>query len=135
MVEDTDTPEENQETPEEEYVTPEPRVCVFTVGGREFSVEMEYLKGVAELSEVIPLPLSPSYVEGITSLRGTAVPVVNLAVLKEIPEDRASERWLVVLEVEKALLGITVNEMPDLSADYKGEFIDVPEFFETYRVR
>ncbi|MEC4686676.1 MAG: hypothetical protein VST71_13230 [Nitrospirota bacterium] len=40
-----------------------------------------------------------------------------------------------MLEVERTLLGITVNEMPDLVADYRGELIDVPDFFETYRLR
>ncbi len=135
MVEETDTPEGNRETPEEEYATPDLKACTFSVGERVYSVDMEYLRGVAELTEVVPLPLSPSYVEGIAPLRGSAVPVVNLAVLKETPEEKASERWLIVLEVEREFLGIAVNEMPDLSEDYKGEFIDVPEFFEAYRVR
>jgi len=133
-TEDRDAQEENPAVPDEEYATPELRACIFSIGEREFSVDMEYLKGVEELSEVVPLPLSPSYVEGITSLRGAAVPVVNLAVLKEIQEEKASQRWLIVLEVDGNLLGITVNELPDLAADYRGEFIDVPEFFETYRL-
>ncbi len=126
---------ENSGTPEEEYGTPELKACIFSVGGQEFSVDMAYLKGIAELSEIVPLPLSPSYIEGITSLRGMAVPVVNLATLKELHEEKAPERWLIVLEVERTLFGITVNEMPDLVADYRGELIDVPDFFETYRLR
>jgi len=126
---------ENSGTPEEEYATPELKACIFSVGGQEFSVDMAYLKGIAELSEIVPLPLSPSYIEGITSLRGVAVPVVNLATLKEIYEEKATERWLIVLEVERTLFGIIANEMPDLAADYRGEFIDVPEFFETHRLR
>ncbi|HEC97066.1 MAG TPA: hypothetical protein ENI58_02760 [Nitrospirae bacterium] len=131
MVEDI----ENSDTPEEEYATPELKACIFSVGGQEFSVDMGYLKGIAELSAIVPLPLSPSYIEGITSLRGVAVPVVNLATLKDIQEEKAAERWLIVLEVERTLFGITVNEMPDLVADYRGELIDVPDFFETYRLR
>ncbi|MEC4686677.1 MAG: chemotaxis protein CheW [Nitrospirota bacterium] len=81
---------ENSGTPEEEYGTPELKACIFSVGGQEFSVDMAYLKGIAELSEIVPLPLSPSYIEGITSLRGMAVPVVNLATLKELHEEKAA---------------------------------------------
>ncbi len=138
MAEDTEnpgTPAENPGTPEEEYATPDLKACTFSVGGRAFAVDMDYLKGIAELSDIVPLPLSPPYIEGITSLRGVAVPVVNLAILKDIHEEKAGERWLIVLDVERTLLGIAVNEMPDLVTDYVGEFIDVPEFFETYRLR
>ncbi len=125
----------NSGTLEEEYATPELKACIFSVGGQEFSVDMGYLKGIAELSDISPLPLSPPYIEGLTSLRGEAVPVVNLATLKELQEEKATERWLIVLEVERTLFGIIANEMPDLAADYRGEFIDVPEFFETHRLR
>ncbi|NOY39983.1 MAG: hypothetical protein GXO95_07120 [Nitrospirae bacterium] len=126
---------ENSGNPEEEYTTPDLKACTFSVGGQEFSVDMRYLKGIAELSEIVPLPLTPPYIEGITSMRGVAVPVVNLATLKEIQEEKAAERWLIVLEVERTFFGITVNEMPDLVSDYRGELIDVPEFFEIYRLR
>ncbi len=120
---------------EEIYVAPELKACVFTVGGREFSVELEYLSEIAELAEVVPLPLSPPYIEGITHLRGMAIPVINFAVLKDLKEEKAAERRLLVLEIGRSMLGIAVNEMPDLSTDFRGELISVPEFFEAYRVK
>ena len=121
--------------PIEEYVAPELNACIFRVGDQEFSIELDYLKEIAELSEVVPLPLSPPYIEGITHLRGVAIPVVNIAVLRDIPEEKATYRWLIVLEVGRFPLAIVVNDMPDLSADFRGEQINVTEFFETYRVR
>ncbi|GBD98255.1 chemotaxis protein CheW [bacterium BMS3Abin07] len=127
MVENTDTPKKS--------VTPELMSCLFSVGSQEFSIDLDYLKEITELSEIVPLPLSPSYIEGVTHLRGAAVPVVKFATLKGIPEEMATERWLIVLEVNRELLGITVNEMPDLGINYRGELINVPEFFETYRIR
>lgn len=119
----------------EEYITPDLKACIFTVGGEEFSIELDYLKEIAELSEVVPLPLSPPYIEGITHQRGEAIPVVNIAVLRNIHEERAAARWLIVLEIENDRFGIAVNEMPDLSSDYRGELINISEFFETHRVR
>ncbi len=119
----------------EEVTRPELVAVVFSVGDREFSIELKYLREISELSEVVPLPLSPHYIEGITHLRGTAIPVVNMARLKDISERPGGQRWLMVLEVGENLLGLVSDQMPDLSTEYRGEIINVPELYETYRVR
>ncbi len=141
----TETPEkpevpESPENPEssetvEEYLTPDLKACIFSVGGRRFSVDLDYLREIAEVTDIVPLPLSPSYIEGIAHVRGLAVPVMNLAALKGLTEEEGDRRWLIVFEVGRDHFGVTVQEMPDLSEDYGGEYLDIPEMFETYRVR
>ncbi len=119
----------------DEIATPELVAVVFTVGDKKFSIELKYLREISELGEIVPLPLSPSYIEGITHIRGMAIPVVNMAKLKDINEEPGMQRWLMVLEVGENLLGLVSNQMPDLSTEFTGEIINVPEFYETYRVR
>lgn len=51
------------------------------LGQRLVAAPMAALLEVADLGEVTPVPLAPGWLLGITNLRGTVVPVVDLAAL------------------------------------------------------
>ena len=52
----------------------------FMLGGQEFALPALSIREVVNLPErITALPLSPAYLEGIFTLRGAAIPVLNLA--------------------------------------------------------
>ncbi len=127
----------------QEYMTeikpPEPgglasMACIFNVGSRTFSVSLQYVQEIIEVSEIFPLPLTPPYIDGIVHLRGYAIPVINMARIKNIEEDQEKEKQLIVLAFENIKFGIAVSEMPKLGAEFSGELINVREFIESYRI-
>ena len=127
----------------QEYMTeikpPEPgglslMACIFNVGSRTFSVSLQYVQEITEISEIFPLPLTPPYIDGIVHLRGFAIPVINMANIKNIEEDQQKAKHLIVLDFENVKIGIAVKEMPRLGAEFSGELINVLEFIEAYRV-
>jgi len=120
---------------EEQRVSPEIKACVFSVGERVFSLPIENLLEIAELEDVAPLPLSPDYIDGIAHHRGEAIPVLNLETVFGIEENASLHRWLLIVRIGGELVGLSLNNMPDLSYDFSGEVIDPYRFFESYRIR
>ena len=114
--------------------TPQLTACTFNVGDKTFSVPLEYVQEITEVSEISPLPLTPSYIDGIVHLRGSAIPVINMGRVKDIAEEQKKVRQLIVLDLGSDKFGIVVNEMPDLNARFSGELINVKKFYETYRI-
>ncbi|MEN8262459.1 MAG: chemotaxis protein CheW [Nitrospirota bacterium] len=108
--------------------------CTFRVGDQTFSIPLQYVKEITEVPEIFPLPLTPPYVDGVVHLRGYAIPVINIGKIKNITEEQKKVKQLIVLDLGKEKFGISVNEMPDLNAEFSGEMINVKNFYETYRV-
>ncbi|HDH06470.1 MAG TPA: chemotaxis protein CheW [Nitrospirae bacterium] len=113
---------------------PQLNACTFNVGGRTFSIPLQYVKEITEVSEIFPLPLAPPYVDGIVHLRGLAIPVINIGKIKNIMEEQKKVRQLIILDSESDIFGIAVNEMPDLNAEFLGELINVKNFYNQYRI-
>ncbi len=119
---------------EKDQGSPELKACTFTVGGEVFSIPMENVREIAEVSEIFPLPLTPTYVDGIVHLRGVAIPVINIGRIREIMEEQKKIKQLIVVDSDGEKFGLVVNERPDLKTEFSGEYIDVQKFYETYRV-
>ncbi len=118
----------------QKYISPELNACTFKVGSQTFSIPLQYVKEITEVSEIFPLPLTPPYVDGVVHLRGYTIPVVNIGRIKNISEEQKKVRQLIILDLGKEKFGIAVNKMPDLNAEFSGEMINVNKFYETYRV-
>jgi len=118
----------------EELAALQLEACTFTVGDQTFSVALRYVKEITEISEIFPLPLTPSYVDGLVHIRGSAIPVISMGKIKNIREEQKKVKQLIVLDVGMDKIGIAVNNMPGLSAEFSGELINVEEFFEAYRI-
>ncbi len=90
-----------------EYVMEEEEMIVeFSLGKESFGIPVKNVNEVLMPTKVTPIPRSPVYVEGITDIRGTILPVVNLARFLNIPSDDGSEgeRFIVSEFGEKRLI-------------------------------
>jgi len=112
------------------------RYCIFKIGNKEYSIDIKYLKEIIEIENIYSLPLSPIYIEGMVHLRGSIVPIINMARLNEESQDYTNNsKWAVVVEYKGEIFGFISNNIPDLSDIHRGDIIDIPDFFDTYRVK
>jgi purine-binding chemotaxis protein CheW len=70
------------------------RACAFTLGGHCFAVDVTEAREVVVFDGVTPVPLAPSFVLGLANLRGTVMPVVDLAPLLGLPAREARGQTL-----------------------------------------
>ena len=60
------------------------------------------------------LPTAPAYIEGIISLRGKIIPVVNLAMKLEMQESKTGEKKALIIETDSKDVGILVDDVTEV---------------------
>ena len=89
----------------------ETQVVVFRLEHKEYGLSIDQVKEIISLSEVTPLPLENSSMEGVINLRGQIIPIINLKRrLGLVKQTYASEVRVIVVELEKQLLGLKVDD-------------------------
>lgn len=80
--------------------------------------EESYAVGIGRVKEIIRVPRitwvpgAPSHVSGVINLRGTIVPVIDLAVLLSLPAGEAGAKGrIVVVESDAMPVGLLVNSV------------------------
>ncbi len=75
----------------------------FILANEEYAVDVLSVKEIIEFGEVTRVPGTPSYVRGVINLRGSVVPVVDLAVkLGREPSPLSRRSCIVIVEIGKA---------------------------------
>lgn len=97
----------------------------FVVGDEEFGVGILQAREIIEYDTVTTVPSAPAFIRGVINLRGSVVPVVDLAVkFGRTPGDVTRRSCIVVVEVRHArgssVMGIVadrVSQVAELAAD------------------
>ena len=95
----------------------ERKIVTFTLGKQMFGIDMRALIEIREWEEPTPLPGVPSYLKGVTNLRGAVVPVVGLAErLGWTPSVLHSRSCILVVAIGERQAGFLVDEVADIVA-------------------
>ena len=108
--------------------------CRFRVAGRPFFLAIAEMVEISECPPLIPLPLAPSHLPGLVNLRGSVLPVIDLAPLKGEPPTEASGAYLVVAGASGERAAFLSEELPSLALEGEGEGIDLAAFIARHRV-
>jgi len=81
----------------------------FNVTGNEYMVPILKVREIITMPSITALPQLPHYVKGVTNLRGSVIPIVNLKTLLNSGEDDSVENTIIVLTAGKVVFGIIVD--------------------------
>ena len=106
----------------------ERKIVTFSLGDRTFGIDMRALIEIREWSEPTPLPRVPSYIKGVSNLRGTVIPIVGLAERlgwdASVPHARSC---ILVVSIGGKQAGFLVDEVADIVAIKDSEIQPAPE--------
>jgi len=110
------------------------RYLTFYVGDQEYGIDILESRAVVQFPTITRLPWMPASIRGVINMRGSILPVVDLAVLFGC-EARPSTNWTCVVVVESAgapgehsRLGIVVDSVSQV-IEVRGEDLEsVPAF-------
>lgn len=105
----------------------------FRLRGEEFGVEIGAVKEIIRVGDITHIPDAPSFVQGVTNLRGQIIAVIDLAEqfgLAPQPEIPQSAR-IVVVEIKGQTVGILVDEVPEVLKIPAGNIEPTPEVIQT----
>lgn len=104
---------------------------VFKVGKQEFCIEITSTREIRGWTQSTTLPHSPEYLLGVINLRGTILPIVDLARRLGLPTKVPSERdVIIVVQLGERTFGLLVDSVSDILDVGPEQLRDVPEFDE-----
>ena len=122
--------EENREKEQDvqQYLT-------FMIAGEEYAISLLKVKEIIEYDTVTPVPKTPEWVRGVINLRGSVVPVIDLAVKFRLPASVASRlTCIVITEVEcggeATVMGVMADSVRQV-IDLKPQDVEHPPTFGT----
>lgn len=93
----------------------ERKIVTFSLASQIFGIDMSSLIEIREWEEPTPLPGVPSFIKGVTNLRGTVVPVIGLAErLGWQPSAVHSRSCILVVSIGGKQAGFLVDEVEDI---------------------
>jgi purine-binding chemotaxis protein CheW len=98
----------------------EQQMVVFELSGEQFAVDISAVESIIKMQAITTMPKTPSFVEGITNLRGMILPVIDLkkrlGLESKLDENGSSkdQRRIVVVSVGKHMVGMIVDAVQEV---------------------
>jgi purine-binding chemotaxis protein CheW len=88
----------------------------FRAGGQEFCVDIMSVREIRGWTPATALPHAPSFVRGIINLRGTVLPVVDLAARLGLPAVEPTTRHVIIVVQlrQQQVVGLLVDAVSDI---------------------
>lgn len=114
---------------EEVWSDDEQQLVVFRVAGEEYCLSVDAVQEIIRVpEELVSVPRSLSFVEGLVNLRGTVLPVVDLRRrLGMHAEDRDDRQRIVVLDLAGTRTGFIVDSVAEVLKLVAGDIEQAPE--------
>ncbi len=111
----------------------------FSLGGTEYAIAVLRVREIIEYEVVTRVPATPAFIRGVINLRGSVVPVVDLASKFRLPESPVTKRTcIVIVEVEadgkKIVMGVLADAVNQVVEFRPGEIEAAPSFGTPIRV-
>lgn len=111
-----------------ESATTDCKIVTFILGHQTFGIDMTALIEIREWENPTPLPNVPSFIKGVTNLRGNVIPVVGLAErLGWEPSAIHARSCILVVNIPGKQAGFLVDEVNDIVAINRSEIQPAPE--------
>lgn len=124
------------ETQDQQYLT-------FLVDREMFAVNISEVKELIEIPTITQVPMTPGFIRGVINLRGSVVPVIDLAarlgrknstpskrstlILVKIPINHESQVLAMMVDEVNEIISIPQSDIqppPNFGADIRTEFIE-----------
>jgi len=93
----------------------ETQLVVFNLSNEDYGVDIAAVDGIVKMQAITAVPRAPSFVEGITNLRGEVLPVVDLRKRFGLPQGEATKETRIVnVEVDGIKVGMVVDAVSEV---------------------
>ncbi len=101
------------------------RAAVISLGGEIFTIDLKSVREVFVIETITPVPGMPPGLVGVTNLRGTVIPLLDLRPMFLLNSD-APLRYAVVVKHEKWQVGVMVDSVPEIRTLSREQFMPAP---------
>lgn len=101
------------------------RVAVISMGGELFTIDLKSVREVFVVESITPVPGMPSGLVGVTNLRGTVIPLLDLRPMFGL-DAMAALRYAIVVQHSNWQVGVLVDAVPEIRNLAKDQFLPAP---------
>jgi purine-binding chemotaxis protein CheW len=101
------------------------RAAIISLGGELFTIDLKNVREVFVIESITPVPGMPSGLVGVTNLRGTVIPLLDLRPMFAFSSD-ATLRYAVVVQHGNWQVGVLVDTVPEIRILSKDQFFPAP---------
>ena len=106
----------------------ERQILVFCLASKELGLDLSCVREVLRPQEIYPLPKSPHFIEGVITLRGYIVALIDLRKrLYAQPVEDQSGRRIIVCRVNRFIVGLAVTGLKEILSLSAEEVRPLPE--------
>ena len=92
-------------------------LLTFRVADQEYSLDIQTVREIRGWTRTTPMPHAPDYIRGVINLRGTVLPVMDLARRLALPTRETTDRnVIIVVKINGTLTGLLVDAVSDIVA-------------------
>ena len=103
-------------------------IISFRLGDQDFCVDIMAIKEIRGFAKSTALPNSPHHVLGVINLRGSVIPVVDLAAMLGFMSIEPNERSaIIVTEIGGKMMGLLVENVSDMMSVSKDKIQPTPD--------
>ncbi|MEN8837081.1 MAG: chemotaxis protein CheW [Celeribacter marinus] len=89
----------------------------FRVGGQDYSVDIMSVREIRGSAKATSLPHAPAFVKGVINLRGTVLPIIDLAARLGLENEGDNDRnVIIVVDLGGRTAGLMVDAVSDILA-------------------
>ena len=98
------------------------RMCLMSLGGELFAVDLRHVREVFELESVTPVPGMPTILVGVANLRGTVMPLADLRPSLGLSSS-GNQKFAVVVRHGQQQVGILIDEVPEIRTIHSDDLV------------
>ncbi|WP_136635682.1 chemotaxis protein CheW [Pseudooceanicola onchidii] len=103
-------------------------LLTFRVAEQEYSLDIMSVREIRGWTRTTPMPHAPEYMRGVINLRGTVLPVMDLARRLNLPSREVTDRnVIIVVKINGTLTGLLVDAVSDIVAMTEDDLQPPPE--------
>ena len=104
------------------------KIISFHLGDQTFCLDIMAVKEIRVSVKATPLPNSPDYVLGLINLRGSVIPVVDMAMRLGLQAIEPSEQSaIIVIDFGETMVGILVDSVSDMVSVNPADIQPMPD--------
>lgn len=104
-------------------------IIAFHLGDQQFCIKTTSIREIRGWAAATPLPRTPLHILGVMNLRGSVIPIIDLASILGVRSTiDASRSAIVVVEVGSRIMGLVVDQVSDILSISGNKIQAVPDF-------
>jgi purine-binding chemotaxis protein CheW len=93
----------------------EHQLVVFELANEQYGVDIAMVEGIIKMQQITVVPHAPSFVEGVTNLRGSVLPVIDLRKRFNLPQEETTKNSRIIhIAIDNVKVGMIVDAVSEV---------------------